>query len=358
MLVVLAALALLLGIVDPQPPSRWLHWLDVPTLAGLLALLAVAQGVRESGLVQRLARRLLGLVRGQRGLALLLLALSALLAMLLTNDVSLFLLMPLTLALTEQAHLPRLRLVVLQALAVNAGSALSPVGNPQNLMLWRRAGIGMPEFVWAMAPTVAVLALVLLIFTCVLVPAAPLRRRAMPPQRTPLDARLGVVAAALFPLVLVLLEFRHAATAAVLALLVLGAVRPRVLAHLDWLLLATIALMLVGLGHLAELPRVQALLASLDWRQPGTAYLGGALLSQLVSNVPATVALLHTPADPQVLAMAVNVAGSGLAIGSLASLIALRLEGSREIWRSFHAIAVPYFLLTAVLVWWLLPHVS
>ena len=354
----LAALTLLLGVIDPQPAARWLQWLDAPTLAGLLALLAVAQGVRESGLVQRAARRLLGLVHGQRSLVLLLLALSALLAMLLTNDVSLFLLMPLTLALTDQAHLPRLRLVVLQALAVNAGSALSPIGNPQNLMLWQRADISMPGFVWAMAPTAAVLALVLLVFSCCLIPAAPLERRPAPAQRTPIDARLGVAAMVLFPLVLILLELECAIGAAVLVMLVLGALRPRMLAHLDWFLLATIALMLVGLGHLADLPRVQALLAMLDWRQPGTVYLGGAVLSQLVSNVPATVALLHTPADPRVLAMAVNVAGSGLAIGSLASLIALRLEGSRTIWRTFHAIAVPYFLLTAFLVWWLLPSAS
>ena len=71
---------------------------------------------------------------------LLLAASAALLSALVTNDVSLFLLVPLTRVLATQAHLPLARLVVLEALAVNAGSALTPIGNPQNLFLWHRSG--------------------------------------------------------------------------------------------------------------------------------------------------------------------------------------------------------------------------
>ena len=101
-------------------------------------------------------------VHSQRALVLGLLALAALSAMLLTNDVSLFLMLPLALALCEQVALPRLRVVTLVALAVNAGSTLSPVGNPQNLLLWRHAGVGMRHFVLAMAPVVAIMAACLL----------------------------------------------------------------------------------------------------------------------------------------------------------------------------------------------------
>lgn len=350
-------LAALLAWLDPQPPQRWLHWLDLPSLAALLALLAVAQGVRESGYVQDVAARLLARVASLRALALLLLALAALLAMFLTNDVALFLVVPLTLALAERAHLPRRTLVVFEALAVNAGSALSPVGNPQNLLLWNQSGASMGAFAAALAPTFVVLVAVLLAAAWWRFPATPLRRHRRGPAAAPRRPLLGGIALLLLAATLLLLQWRRPFLAAALVLAVMGALRPSLLRRLDWMLLATLAAMLLALGHLATLPQVASLLQRLDGAHPLTVLAAGAGLSQLISNVPATLALRHAVADPLRLAAAVNVGGAGLAIGSLASLIALRLEGSRRIWREFHAVSVPYLLLTASLLgglWWLM----
>lgn len=354
MLLALLVLAVALGMLDPRPWQDWWNWLDPQVLAGLLALLAVAQGIRESGWVQRLARRMLTHVHSQRALVMWLLLVAALSSMLLTNDVSLFLVLPLTLALCEQVALPRLRVVTLVALAVNAGSALSPVGNPQNLLLWRHAGIGMGRFVWAMAPAAGVMAGVVLLFAWWLVPARSLDRVRVPPQHTRLDNRLGMLSLVLLLVLLACLQQGAAYLALALVLPILAVVRRGVLARLDWGLLLGIALMLVGLGHLSELPVMHRLVGHLALDDPRVGLLAGIVLSQAVSNVPATVALLHHVPDPMRLAVAVNIGGSGLAIGSLANLIALRLEGSRAVWRVFHRISVPYLVLVAVLAWWML----
>ena len=74
------------------------------------------------------------------------------------------------------------------------------------------------------------------------------------------------------------------------------------------------------------------------------------MLSQFIGNVPAAVLLQHFAPDTTLLASAVNVGGAGLAIGSLANLIALRLDGSRGIGWRFHAWSLPYLLVTALLV--------
>ncbi len=348
---VLLALTVLLGLFDPRPVRDWMAWLDPHVLAGLMALLAVAQGIRDSGWVQRLARRILRHVHSQRALVLWLLLVAALAAMVLTNDVSLFLVLPLTLALCEQVALPRLRVVTLVALAVNAGSTLSPLGNPQNLLLWRHAGIGMGHFVMAMTPVVGLMGIVLLFFVWRLVPARALERVEAPPPRSPRDAALGRVSLLLLVLLLVLLQMK----ASYLALAGVGGVflawRRGVLARLDWILLLNIALMFVGLGHLADLPIMHAVVGHLGLTDPHRVLLVGVALSQLVSNVPATVTLLPHVPDLMLLAVAVNVGGSGLAIGSLANLIALRLEGGKAIWRVFHRISVPYLVLVFALTW-------
>ncbi|KGI78380.1 SLC13 family permease [Oleiagrimonas soli] len=350
----LCVLTVALALIDPRPWHDWARWLDPRALGSLLALLAVAQAMRESGLVQRLARRMLARVRSQRALVSLLLLLSAAAAMLLTNDVSLFLVLPLALALCELAALPRLRVVALVALAVNAGSTLSPIGNPQNLLLWRQSGVGMLHFVAAMAPVVGIMAVCLFAALWGLIPRRALERVDAPPQRTPFDRRLAVVSTVLLLALLVLLEGGYETVALLLVLFVLAIVRRGALARLDWSLMASIALMLLGLGHLAELPMVQGAMSHLHLQRPEITLFTGALLSQVVSNVPATVALMHRVPDPLWLAVAVNIGGAGLAIGSLANLIALRLEGSAAAWRVFHRVSVPYFLVVLALSWWLL----
>jgi di/tricarboxylate transporter len=70
------------------------------------------------------------------------------------------------------------------------------------------------------------------------------------------------------------------------------------------------------------------------------------------------VLLEHGAHDVMLLAAAVNVGGFGLGIGSLANLIALRLEGSPGSLARFHRISVPFLLVCAPLVWLVLRWVA
>ncbi|HEX5489362.1 MAG TPA: SLC13 family permease [Rhodanobacteraceae bacterium] len=350
LLLALLLLTLALAIVDPRPPRDWLHWLDLPTVAGLASLLVLAEGVRASGHLQRFALGLIARLHDVRTLAFVLVGLSAALASVLTNDVALFLVVPLTLAIDRIAHIPRQRLVIFEALAVNAGSTFSPIGNPQNLLLWQHSGLGFFGYVAALAPTGSVLLAVLLAMCWFAFPPTRLKLSddVIPPPR--LDTPLLVGCVVLLAPVVAALQWGFAGPAALAVIALAALFFRRVLAGVDWLLLATFAAMFVGLGHLAALPSVQAHAGALAWEDPRTAYTGGIVLSQLISNVPAAVLLQHYTPQIGVLAAAVNVGGSGLMIGSLANLIALRLDGSRGIGWRFHAWSIPYLALTAVLV--------
>ena len=61
----------------------------------------------------------------------LLVGFAALLSMWLTNDVALFVVVPLMVSLRALTPLPFRRLVIVVALAVNAGSVATPLGNPR-----------------------------------------------------------------------------------------------------------------------------------------------------------------------------------------------------------------------------------
>ncbi|MBP1474652.1 hypothetical protein J7I44_10095 [Frateuria sp. MAH-13] len=351
LLLAFALLTLALALADPQPIAAWRRWLQGPTLAGLAGLLIAIQGIRDSAMVQHVAALLVARAHSLRSLGLLLVTATALLSMVLTNDVSLFVLVPLTVVIGGLSNLPVLRMVVLEALAVNAGSTLSPIGSPQNLLLWQHGQLSFLGFAWAMAPAAVMMFALVAALTWIWLPRD---RVALAPQaldRQSVARGLAALSTIALAAMVVLMEYGHAALGAGVLLLVFVLAAPRSLARVDWLLLLTFAAIFLGLGHLAELPAVNATLDRLDFSQPLTLYLSGIIASQLISNVPATVLLLERAHDPITLAIAVNVGGFGLAIGSLANLIALRLARQPHGLRALHQASVPFLLVSAPLVY-------
>ena len=351
LLIAFALLALVLALADPQPLANYQRWLQLPTLAGLLGLLIAIQGIRESGLVQHLAGWLVARMHSQRALGLLLVSISAVLSMVLTNDVSLFLIVPLTVAAGGISNLPVLRLVILEALAVNAGSTLSPIGNPQNLLVWQYLRLPFMQFVGAMLPAAATMfALVALLAWCWL-PRARVELRAEQVDGHAVSAAQAVLSIVALAMMVLMMEHGYATIGAALLLIPFALFDWRLLARVDWLLLATFAAIFLGLGHFAALPWVGQLLDAVDLNQPLHLYASGIVASQLISNVPATVLLLDRAPDALALAVAVNVGGFGVAIGSLANLIALRLAKQPQGLRLFHRVSIPFLLVCAPLVY-------
>lgn len=351
LLAAFGSLAVLLALADPQPLDRYQDWLQVPTLAGLMGLMIAIQGIRDSGLVQRAAIVLVTRAHSLRGLGLMLVASAEVLAMVLTNDVSLFLLVPLTVAIAGLSNLPLARMVVLEALAVNAGSTLSPIGNPQNLLLWQSSHLPFLHFVQGMVPASALASLLLLALTALWLPGGrvELDRNAL--DSRPLFPPLAVLSLVALASMVLMMEHGLALEGALGLLLPFALLARDSLKRIDWPLLATFAAIFAGLGHFAALPVVGAVLDHFDFDQPLTLFLGGLLGSQVISNVPATVLLLDRAHDPLALATAVNVGGFGLVVGSLANLIALRLARLPQGLRQFHRVSIPFLLVCAPLVY-------
>lgn len=340
--VLILVLPVLLWTVPLQPDglSHLVQWQTIAILAGLLLL---SRGLEDSGYLAIAGQWLLGCLYSQRLLALVLVLFSAALSMLITNDVTLFIVVPLTLALHGVAELPVGRLIIFEALAVNAGSAMSPIGNPQNLLLWQVSGSGFVEFTLAMLPIgIALLGLVVLVIPL----AFRAQRLKAVATTTPLMAkpRLFWVSLLFYPPLLLSAELGlvHLLLPLLLAVY-LWYFRPVVLA-MDWLLLLLFVLMFVDLGLLAQLPAVMLLAGHID-QMPGGMLSAGTFLSQLISNVPAAIFLAGLGGEWKALAWGVSIGGFGLSIGSMANLIALRMARQAGVWREFHYWSVPLLLL-------------
>ncbi|KHK49701.1 membrane protein [Ralstonia sp. A12] len=341
------------SIVSPQRIADYPSLVDWHTIAALAGLLILTKAVESSGMLQLLGVRLVDAVSSERVLALSLVGASAALSTLLTNDVALFVIVPLTVGLRQLAKLPVTRLVIFEALAVNAGSALTPIGNPQNLFLWHQSGLSFGAFVWQMAPMVALLMVLLLVATWLAFPSHEIHLHAETGD-VELHKRLLLPALALYMPFLVLTDLGYplAALAGLVVLYLIGA--RYVLARVDWGLLLVFVLMFIDLRLVAQLGAVRQALDALALTNPIHLYWAGIGVSQVISNVPAAILLAEYSHDWPVIAFAVSVGGFGTLVGSLASLIALRMAGDRRAWLAFHAYSVPFLAVAAGTVYaWL-----
>jgi di/tricarboxylate transporter len=346
-LILLAALCML-GVVAPAPLRSYPHLVDWSTIAALTGLLLLTKGLELSGAMHHAGQRLVKQMASERAAALWLVIAAALLSTVLTNDVALFVVVPLTLGVCRATGMPSTRLIVFEALAVNAGSALTPIGNPQNLFLWQLSHVSFGQFVLHMLPLVLITMVLLLIVTACAFSARPIALGAAQ-EPVALDRRLLAVSLALYLPFLVAADRHYALAAVLLVLATFAVLRPRVLAQLDWGLLLVFVLMFVDLRLVAGLDVVRGAMGSLGLGQPEHLYLAGVGLSQIISNVPAAIALAEYSRDWRVIAYGVNVGGFGFMVGSLANLIALRMSGDGKAWISFHLFAVPFLAVAAVL---------
>lgn len=339
MLLSMSILWVVLCWLEPQSLSEMadrVHWTTLVVLTGLMLL---SRALELSGYLTLWGRQLLALLRGERRLAVGLILFSGLLSAIVTNDVALFIVVPLTLSLAGMATLPIERLIVFEALAVNAGSSLSPIGNPQNLYLWQLSGIRFGDFLWVMLPLGVGLMLLLLLFVPLAFPKASIHLEAVSAMTA--ERRKAPLWAALigYPLFLVAVDMGWVLSALAGVLLSMLWVARRAVFSIDWLLLIVFVLMFVNLSVIGELSVVQQFIHSMrQW--PGGDVSAGVLLSQVVSNVPATL-LLAQQSEWQPLAWGVSVGGFGLAVGSMANLIALRLARQPGIWKEFHCWSLP-----------------
>ena len=156
--VLAAAMALAVVSMFLVPPSmEYLGYIDFHVLALLFSLMLVVAGLQKSGAFTLLTDKLLKHVKSTRSLAAVLVGVCFFTSMFITNDVALITFVPLSLMLLGQEKDEKLLMmvVVLQTIAANLGSGLTPLGNPQNLYLYSLSGMSLGEFLSVMLlPTV------------------------------------------------------------------------------------------------------------------------------------------------------------------------------------------------------------
>ncbi|MBR0041189.1 MAG: anion permease [Oscillospiraceae bacterium] len=323
----IAALAAALSCLFIPPDAAYLGYIDFRTLALLYCLMTVVAGLRQAGLFSHLAHTLCLHVGSVRSMGVLLVGLCFFSSLLITNDVALLTFVPFAVVVLGMADRrdTLIRIVVLQTVAANLGSMLTPVGNPQNLYLYSFYDLSPAAFFSVTFPIWA-LSLLLIALCCLSLPKDTLS--VFLGEEPGMDARAVALHGMLF-IVCLLVVLRvitwPVMLAAVIAVLLI--LDRKLLLRADFMLLLTFVAFFIFAGNLARVSAVDALLRRL---LGGREYWTSLLFSQVISNVPAALLLSGFTDRARELLLGVNIGGLGTPIASLASLISMKLYAHSE----------------------------
>ncbi len=303
--------------------AQYASFIDARVLSLLFCLMVCVAGLQKAGIFTALALRMLEGRRTVRFASVMLVAISFFASMFVTNDVALITFVPFAVMLLVAAGEGRrlALVVVLQTVAANLGSMMTPFGNPQNLFLYSHYGLGLAEFAGVMAPF-AIASCVGLAAWAACAPAHPMEV-SLPLDRAPVDGKLAFAFGVLFAISLAAVVRLVPVWACLVIVALCGLVLARdSVLGIDWGLLATFVCFFLFVGNVGAVPMVRGALEDLMSASPFAVSL---LASQVISNVPAAVLLAPFTDSWQGLLLGVDIGGLGTPIVSLASLISLRL---------------------------------
>ncbi len=350
-LVVFLALLFMFMVLFPQEIPNYPSFVDWKTIGSLAGLLVITTALRESGYIDAISMRMVRRLKTERELAMFFVLFSALISTFLTNDVALFVVVPLTLSIERMMRSNLSKLIIFEAISVNVGSALTPIGNPQNLFLWHKWNVSFMGFVFKMLPLVSILLLILLGFIWIAFSEKKVVCMFMD-DLSPKQGRRSLFIFSMTMLILYVSFLKMGWTYYILPMVfVLYFIFFKdVLGKVDWLLLLFLTVVFIDFHIISTLPFIANIVDKLDLTLSSNVFFLSLFLSQLVSNVPATVFISKFTHNWLAISYGVNVGGNGLVVSSLANLIALRFLRDRKGWVDFHRYSIPYFLLTSALV--------
>ena len=368
----LGAMALVgIGAVSPDAAVQSLH---LPTLILLFAFMVVSAQLRLGGFYAAVTRRLATLpLKPPLLLGALILGVAALSAVF-SNDIVCLAVAPVLIDACRRRNLDPMPYLLALACAANIGSAATLIGNPQNMLIGATLRLSFSGY--AVEAIVPVL-LGLLATWGIIVgqvrgrwialletdKAIPVRRADDVTAFHHWQTTKGLTVAMALLGVFLFTSWPREAAALVGAGVLLTSRQlhsRQMLGLVDWeLLVLFIGLFVVNqaVQHTGLMAAAVADLAAAgaSLEQPGLLFAAAALLSNLVSNVPAVMLLLPAATHPQaglILALASTLAGNLLLVGSIANLIvadaALR-HGLRIDWRTHAKVGIPVTLATVAM---------
>ncbi|MBQ8095361.1 MAG: hypothetical protein IJ242_17545 [Clostridia bacterium] len=364
LMLTLSVLAAVIALVITPPTLQLFRDIDWRTLGTLLMMLCVLEGFKHENVLNPVVR-LASHLTHMTSLSLFLVFGVFFTSMFVTNDVSLIIFVPLTILLFRNGHKEQyiLPVISMENIAAIRGSMLMPFGSPQNLFLYGQADVTAWHFMLHMLPLCAASAVLLICFIFFLYRKNPKEEIASEGREeawTDEGKVRRIAYLLLFALIIAVIVTRTSLWpfAVILVLAVIAILDRRLLLQVDYVLIVTFFCFFVFSSSIAANARIAEVLRK---AVAGHEYWWAIGLSQIISNVPATIVLYPFTENFAGLIYGADTAGLCSQIGSLASVINYRIyvreypgNGGKFVkvftlisWAFFLIVVIPGYLLSS-----------
>lgn len=311
--------------------------IDFGTIIILFCLMAVVAGFQKLGYIDRMAEMIVKKAGNTDRLVLSLVMICFLLSMFITNDVALIILVPFTIQILqnidEQERM--IKVIVLETIAANIGSMLTPIGNPQNLYLYQFYHMSFGDFMKTVLPY-GLMAAVLLVLVLSIDKKKNLTgareqkgeinlSEKISNQRENKWSKRKYSQTALYFVLFILCILTvfdviscYITFACVLICIMISDYH--LFQKINYSLLVKFILLFLLVGNAADISWIRD---KLETVVVGQEFLSGIILSQCLSNVPTAIMLSEFTKNGTELLLGVDIGGLGTLIASMASMISL-----------------------------------
>ena len=322
--------AIILAIISSfyiHPDSRYIKYIDFRTLGILWSLMIVIKGLEENMLFEKIAKFLLNKSNRLWQLVAILIFTCYVSAMFITNDVALITFVPFTIMVLKKCQKDKLILfvVVLETIAANMGSMLTPIGNPQNLYIYGISKMSLVDFISLMLPY-SILAAILLMITQIFLPGKMDKVDISDEhnKHIVIDNKVHVIIyAVLFVIALLtVLRFIPCRVLVLAVAVIVLWMDYKLIFKVDYALLFTFIAFFIFSGNISRIPEVHDKLKHIIH---GREFITSIALSQFISNVPATLLITGFTHRYKTVILGADLGGLGTLIASMASVISYKI---------------------------------
>ncbi|HOY30308.1 MAG TPA: SLC13 family permease [Bacteroidales bacterium] len=318
--------------------------IDFNTIALLLGMMIIITTLQLDGFFALIARRTMAYSRTRFRLLVIIVFVTGISSAFMVNDAVVLLFTPVIIALCATYRISPVPYLIAEILTSNAGSAMTITGNPQNMLIGISSGISYGVFLLHLLP-VSLISMIIIVYVIRLLYPRTFRDKTlleMHGNDFDYNFKSMRISVPVFLLVVVLFFFSnlfHIGIPVIALLggsliLIFGKIKPsKVIKEIDWVLLLFFASLFIVVRGIEKTGLMQYLISS----EPLNADLGGIavlhgislIASQIVSNVPFTVAILPLMKTMSsdllwiTLASASTLAGNATIIGAMANLIVI-----------------------------------
>ncbi|HBG69762.1 MAG: hypothetical protein A2W93_09780 [Bacteroidetes bacterium GWF2_43_63] len=333
-------------------PAEALAAIDFNTIALLMGMMIIIAVMQLDGFFNWLAAKTMGLAGNQRRLLTIIVFVTGLASAFMVNDVVVLMFTPIVIAICRHSGLKPIPYLIGVILSSNIGSVMTITGNPQNMLIGINSGIAYARFLWLLAP-VSLIGLFVIIPVIRLLYKKDFENKIQvinQPHTFGFRLRKMRWSVPVFVLVVIFffigkplgLPIPIIALAGASLILLVGRIKPsNVIKKVDWVLLLFFAGLFVVVKGFENSGALENLLSfyPLSKDAGGLAAVHGIslLASQIVSNVPFTVAFLPfmQQANSEMLwialASASTLAGNATIIGAVANIIVIESASKHDI---------------------------